>query len=246
MHIAKTGMTLAATLGLAFLLNGCISSDDLAESFLGTVTITGTVIDASNNDVGLQGVSLKATTDGIPNATQNYDSDTVTTNNSGNFSLNVIKDVPVYMHLTRTGYATFNTAFGIFTADGAVQDIPMITTGDAEAMIDAAFSGANLNLADKAWVAVNVVDGNGDDLAGATLALNNVPSDFAYNNLNNCVNDYSAAAPTADCTATRVGPMYIAYYEADEVVEVTVSGAMTGTQTVLVKVGEVAIVEFQQ
>lgn len=246
MNIAKTGITLASTLGLAFILSGCVSSDDLAESLLGTVTINGTVVDASNNDLGLQGVSLKATTDGIQGTPRDYDSETVTTDGSGNFNMTVVKDLPVYLHLTKADYATFNTAFGIFTADGAIQDIPMITSADAEAMIDAAFPGSNLNLADRAWVAVNVVDTNGEDLAGATLALNNFPSDFAYNNLNNCVNDYSGTAPTADCTATRVGPMYIAYYVADEAVEVTVSGAMTGTQTVLVKVGEVAIVEFQQ
>lgn len=246
MNIGKTGITLASTLGLAFILSGCVSSDDLAEALLGSVNVSGTIVDASDNDVGLQGVSIHATTDGIPGATRSYDSETVTTDGSGNYSLKVVKDLPVYMQLTKAGYATFNTVFATLTGDQTLPEIPMVTSTDAQAMIDAAFGGG-INLADKAWVVVNVLAANGDDLAGATIALNNAPTASAYNNQNTCVNDYDAGTgPTVDCTATRVGPMYIAYYETAQEVSVSVAGTVTDSEAALVRMGEVTIIEFQQ
>lgn len=246
MKLFKKGLLLPTVLGLVFVLGGCVSSDDVAETILGTVNVSGTIVDASNNDAALQDVSVQATTDGIPGTTNNYDSSTVNTDVSGNFSLSVAKDLPVYLRLNKTNYATFNSAFTSFSADTNVGEIPMITTADAEFVIDAAFPTSGLDLAGKAWLIVEVYDAAGDDLAGVTIAPSNAPTESAYNNLVDCTNDYSAAGPTIDCTATRVGPMYIAYYDADELIDVSITGAASGSQAALVRMGEVAVVVFEQ
>ena len=247
MKLLKKGLLLPTVLGLVFVLGGCVSSDDIAEAILGTVTVSGNVVDASNGDAALSGVSIKATTSGLP-ASQTYDSSTVTTDGSGNFSLKVAKDLPIYFHMTNSGYATFNSAIDSYASDQSVADVPMITTVDAETIIDAAFPTSSLNLADKAWLVVEVRDAtSGDDFAGVTIASSNAPTESAYNNQNTCVNDYDAGAgPTANCTATREGPMYIAYFDAEEVIDVSITGTATGSQAALVRVGEVAVVVFEQ
>jgi len=247
MKLLKKGLLLPTVMGLVFVLGGCVSSDEVAEAILGTVNVSGTIVDASNNDAPLQDVSVQATTDGIPGTTNNYDSSTVSTDASGNFSLSVAKDLPVYLRLNKAGYATFNSAFTSFSGTTAIGEIPMITTVDAEAVIDAAFPTGGLNLADKAWLIVEVYDAAGDDLAGVTVAPSNSPVSSAYNNQNTCVNDYDAGVgPTIDCTATRVGPMYIAYYDTEQVVNVFVNGALVDDQAALVRVGEIAVVVFEQ
>jgi hypothetical protein len=245
MKLVKKGLLLPAVLSAAFALAGCANSDDVTEAILGTVNISGNIVDASANDVALD-VSIKATTNGLP-ASRVYDSSTATTDASGNFSLTVAKDLPVYFHMTKAGYTTFNSAIDSYSSDRSVSDVPIFTVADAESIIDLAFPTSGLNLGDKAWLIVEVLDASGDDLAGVTVAQSSLPTEWAYNNQNTCVNDYdTGAGPTADCTATRVGPMYIAYYDAEEVIDVSITGAASGTQAALVRMGEVAVVVFQQ
>ena len=227
---------LVSAFSSALILSACSSSDVekiLADEF---VTVSGQTTDM--NDAPLPDVAIE----GVHTIPGGLLSSITTSDADGNFSLSVIKDDAFYLRATKSTYATINTVKGALSANESNFDIGMPTVIEAQAVIILAFASATPipNLADKAWLVVDVSDANGE-VDGATIAPSPAPDAFVYTDCNG-VETTSNTATEAPCP-NRPGPMYIAYYDASTEITVTVGSE---TQTAVVRKGEVTILEFEQ
>jgi len=136
---------------------------------------------------------------------------------SGQYSLNISSNTDYYLESSRVGFATTNTQFGRFTANQALDTIFLPTVFQAEAIIDTAFAGLMLNLADKAYLAVDAKDSAGVEVDGVAIGVRDeqsFPPDGGGALLCDGIlsgSDLTVAEPP--CSPVRLGPMYLAYYD---------------------------------
>ena len=108
---------------------------------------------------------------------------------------------------------------------------------EAEDIINAAFPSEQLAIVNHAWLAVDIEDENGNEVAGETITSTITPSGFAYTN---CDGSPSGGNTTIACL-DRDGPMYIAYF--DVVDEATVT-AVGQTKTAPLRIEQVTAIEY--
>ena len=227
---------LASVFSSAFILSACSSSsDDAAQIILDEfVTVSGKITDM--NDGILSGVAIEGVyTDpgGLLNPSTKSDA-------SGNFSLQVLKGDAFYLRGTIATYATMNSAKGALSVDEVGFDIGIPTETEAQDVINLVFTDVTPNLADKAWLVVDVVTAaNGDDVSGQTITAASTPDAEVYPD---CDGAPTSGPTIAGCT-DRSTPMYMAYYDATIETTVTVGSE---TQTAVIRKGEITYLEFEQ
>lgn len=232
----KAAYLLACTVGCLFILAGCSSDDDAPiedNLVLTEVTVSGTVVSFSD-DAPLPGVSVE----GVYTSPGDADNPTATTDAAGAFSLTVKTLTPVYLHGTLTGYATINSEKGTVSASESGEEIEMPTETEAQGIINAAFPIALPQLANHAWLAVDVYDTNGVELAGKNISSTVTPDGFAYID---CTGAPSTTAATVACTA-RDGVMYLAYFGSTTEATVTVDGI---NKIAPLNLGEVTVLDYE-
>ena len=157
---------------------------------------------------------------------------------NGNFSLQVLKNKPVYLRMTRTDLATVNTLVLELNADFAGMDISLPTLDEAQTVIDTAL-GAAPELGSKAWLTIDVFDGSGAEQSGVTISPTPIPDLVVYTD---CDGTDSNLDVTKTCPSGRQGPMYIAYYDLTGNVRVSVNNKET--QFAPLRMGEMTYLEF--
>jgi mono/diheme cytochrome c family protein len=118
------------------------------------------------------------------------------------------------------------------------EDIEMPTVGEAQDIINAAFPTALPQLANHAWLAVDVYDTNGVELAGKTISSTVTPDGFAYID---CTGAPSTTAATVACP-DRDNVMYLAYFTSAAEATVTVDGI---NKIAPLNLGEVTVLEYE-
>jgi hypothetical protein len=232
----KATPLLACAVGCLFILAGCSSDDDapiVDTSVVTDVTVSGTVLSFSG-DAPLPGVSVE----GVYTSPGDVDNPTATTDAAGAFSMTVKTNTPVYLHGTLTGYATINSEKGTVSASESGEDIEMPTETEAQDIINAAFPTALPQLANHAWLAVDVYDTNGVELAGKTISSTVTPDGFAYID---CTGAPSTTAATVACT-DRDGVMYLAYFGSTTEATVTIDGI---NKIAPLNLGEVTVLDYE-
>ena len=74
--------------------------------------------------------------------------------------------MPVSLAYSKAGFATLNSLYAGYQASTVLPEVGMISTADAETVIDTAFAGMMFDLAGKAWLAVDVEDMGGAPVGG--------------------------------------------------------------------------------
>ncbi len=229
---------LVSAFSSALILSAC-SSDDVAEIIAGLeVTVSGQITNIS--DVGETGVTIEGVyTD--PGGLLNPTTASVV---GGNFSLPVLKGDSFYLHASKTGFATINTARATLSVDETGVELGIPTLIETQDVITLAFTATSVPTfkdADKAWLVVDVaLAANGDEVDGATISPLPAPDARVYTDCNGA--DAFDTTTVAPCP-TRPGPMYIAYFNAPAEILVTVGSE---TQTATVRLGEITVLEFEQ
>jgi hypothetical protein len=223
---------IASVLGIAVILSGCGGGGDDATAFVPQefYTISGQVTNNSSpeTDVTVKGIY----SDGSPL------NPSTTTLVDGTFSIEVLKNTPVSAQVSKTGFATLNSAKEALNANESGFDVELVTTADAESVVSAAFSGPKL--ADVAWLAVNVVDSADVEVNGVTISTTGSPVATAAIDCDGIGSNFNVTI--APCPS-RDGPMYFAYFDTDST-EVTVT-AGSDSQLAPVRRGEVTFLEFE-
>jgi len=228
-------MILASALSSAILLSGCGGGDDAAQIIDDEfISISGKISnladDAGELDVGVEGVYSS------PGDLLNP---TTTTDSSGNFSLQVLKNDAVFLRATKNSFATINSAKAPLSANVSGLDIGMPTEDEAQAVIDTAFSSAPPLLVNNAWLVVDIEEANGDGVSGHTITSTISPAAQVYTE---CDGTASLGDVTiAPCSPERESPMYIAYFDAAGEASITVAGE---TQIAPIRMGEITALEF--
>lgn len=164
----------------------------------------------------------------------------VSSDANGDFSLNVIKNSTFYLHATENDYATLNSTFINLAADESNTDVILSTLTKAESVIDTAFNDT-VDLINHAWLIVEVLDANGDDVADQVITATPSPVMQAYIECNGT--DIGSTATVA-CNNDNTGPMYIGYFDAPfNSITVAVDSE---SQSVPVRMGEISVVKFKQ
>ena len=235
----KTAYFLACLLGAAYLVASCSSEDTapiVADEF---VSITGTINnldDKAEPGVAIEGVY------GSPGDALNP----VTVSNSNatnNFSLEVFRDTPFYLHATKDTFATINTARTKLSASITADPVGIPTVDQAQLVIDTAFGVGIVGLQDFAWLVVDVVDASGDGVIGKTISIQSktlappVAVYTACDGTDSLVNE-----TTGPCPEGRLAPMYIAYFDNEGEVDITVGGEK---QTAPIRKGEISVLEIE-
>lgn len=226
---------------VGLLLTGCSNSGGgdapIVVPPAATVNVSGTTdLDGAPED-GVTVTSVLVTTA----ATDDVQS-TTTSDANGAYTLTVLSDTDTYFEFSKANLATINTQFMQFAQDTAGLDYGMILATDVEAVIDATFGGMAFDLADKAWFALNVIDANGDEVDG--VAITTTPAVVGGGALN-CDGTLTGANITAaqpPCNPERGGPMFLAYFDGDAEITVTVAGS-AGDVVAPVRVGEATFFE---
>ena len=190
--------TAVAVLALA----GCSSSDDDAAP-VADITVSGVIADF--NDTPMPGVAVQGVY--VSSASTNP---TAETDINGSFSLTVDGNTDFYLNGSYLGYITTNSEVLRGSADITGLEIGMPRGPEAEDIINAAFPGDGLAVVNHAWLAIDIEDENGNEVAGETVTLSTTPSDFAYTNCDGTPSDGNTTIACLD----RAGPMYIAYFDA--------------------------------
>ena len=223
---------------VSFLMLPACSSDDvqkIVDEVVGDVTVSGQLT-SSANPSGEQDVSVKGIYGGVLG-----DTDSVTTDASGMYSLVILKDTPVSLQASKTGFVTLNSATDSLSADESGFDIEMVTVDDANDAIDQVFPAQKID--GFAWLVVNVVDSADAEVGDVTISTTGTtPIDTAATNCDGT--DSNGDTTIAPCDPGRPGPMYFAYFDTDSA-EITVT-AGTDTQLAPVRRGEVTFLEFVQ
>lgn len=230
---------LASTFSTMLILSGCGGGggggdttqvvDDL------TVTISGQITDSYG--LSLPGVTIE----GVYNNPGDPLNPSTSSDNNGNFSIEVLKGDVVYLHATKATYATINSGKWAYNANESGFDFGIPTTIEAQDAINLLFASNTPNLADKAWLVVDVISAaNGNDVAGQTITA--VPAPATTAEAYPDCNGVPGATSTIACT-NRLSPMYMAYFDAGTNVSVTVAAE---TQTAVLRKGEITYLEFEQ
>ena len=225
---------------VSFLMLPACSSDDvqkIVDEVVGDVTVSGQLT-SSANPSGEQDVSVKGIYGGVLG-----DTDSVTTDASGMYSLVILKDTPVSLQASKTGFVTLNSATDSLSADESGFDIEMVTVDDANDAIDQVFPAQKID--GFAWLVVNVVDSADAEVGGVKITTTGDPTETAATDCDG--GNISADTTYTDdpCIPERPGPMYFAHFDTDSA-EITVTAEGIGTQLAPVRRGEVTYLEFVQ
>ena len=228
--LRRHGRWLALFSVLGLFVAGCDGGSD-GDPDIATVKVSGTVTDT--NDDPLAGVAVKAIT---VLAGQDLPGTPVTTDAAGQFTLEVAKDFTAYYEYSMTGRLTVNTQFESHSADVTGLEMQLLTEVEANSIIDTAYPG--LTIADGAWLAISVEDGAGE-VNGATVTVDAQGSNPSTTECDGTLT--GTLVTVAPCNMPdRVGPMYLDYYDTEQVVGVTVTG-IAGTTTAPVRDGEATV-----
>jgi mono/diheme cytochrome c family protein len=239
----KAVYLLAGTMGFLLNLTGCgggggdaaqvddVIDDVIVEEF---VTISGKITnlnDAGEPDVQVEGVYT--TPGGTLNPTENTDS-------NGNFSLSVLKNDPVFLQATKSGFVTLNSQKAALNTNVTGLDIGLPTESQAQDVIDIAFTTMPV-LQNHAWLVVDIEDSNGDGVSGQTISISNATAaDMVYTECDGT--DGGATSTTGPCPSGRSSPMYLAYFNASSDATVTVGSE---TQIAPIRMGEITALEYE-
>ena len=226
---SKAARLLSWAAASTLVLAGC-SSDDDAVAPVSDITVSGEITDF--NDAPLAGVTVQGVY--TSSATENP---TVLTDSSGNFALTLSANTAFYLNGSFLGYTTINSEVLNASSSLTGQDIDMPRSPETEAIIDAAFPSEALAIVNHAWLAVDIVDENGNEVSGETITPAITPSGFAYTN---CDGTPSGGSTTIACL-NRVGPMYIAYYD---VVDETTVTTVEQSKTAPLRMEQVTMLEY--
>ena len=227
--ISKVMQLLSYVAVSVLVLAGC-SSDDDAVAPVSDITVSGVISDV--NDAPLAGVTVQGVY--TSSVTENP---TALTDSSGVFSLTLNGATDFYLNGSFLGYTTINSEVLNASSSMTGLDLDMPRSPETEAIIDAAFPTEALAVVNHAWLAVDIVDENGNEVSGETITLSTPPSDFAYTD---CFGEPSGANTTIACL-DRDGPMYIAYFDA--AAEATVT-AVEQSKTAPLRMEQVAMLEY--
>ena len=222
--VRKSAYLLACLLGAAYLVASC-SSEDTAQIITDDkfVSITGTI---NNLDDKVEpGVAIEGVY-GSPGDALNPVPVISDSNATNNFSLEVFRDTPFYLHATKDGFATINTARTALSTDIKADPVGIPTVDQAQSVIDTAFGADIFRWVDSAfaWLVVDVVDANDNEVIGKTISI---PPTFAPPGEVYTICDGSDSLvkeTTGPCPEGRLAPMYIAYFENEGEVDITVGG----------------------
>ena len=221
---------------VAGILAGCSSSDDNPPPPIPDVTVDlrGNITDINDQPIAGAMVNVYLTLN------DSSAEDTATTNASGSYMVTVIENASVYFEVQASGYATVNSEIVSFATNQTGLNISIPTIAEAEAIIDAAFGGMALNLADKAWLAINVYNAGGDEQNGVTVSVTPIAAGGGAANCDGTLTggNVTSAPP---CNPARDGVMYLAYYDANTTVDISVSDDSASAP---VRMGEVTFVEL--
>jgi len=162
-----------------------------------------------------------------------------TTNSAGLYTVAVLSDTPVSRSYDVAGFAVQNTLYQAFTTDTGGLDVDLTTDTVANSFIETAFPGLGFELVDKAWLAISIVDSDGEELGGITLTTDpGVENGGALD----CDGLYSGSDTTIACEPARIAPMYLAYFDADAEIGISASdGAIIFSGSAPVRVGELTV-----
>ena len=227
-------LLLAGAVSSALLLSGCSSSSSDVEDAINDLTVTVSGIVSDLNDAAVSGVTVE----GVYSNPGDPLNPKTTSDASGKYSLSVIKGDAAYLHSSKTGYATMNTSREAASA-AITQDITLPTTDKAQSVINAAYSTAPA-LSSKAWIVAGVTDASGNNLTDKTITITGATANAVYTDCDG--SDIGSPATIGGCL-DRAGPAYIASFDTTGAVTVTVG---TSAQTVVLRTGEIADLEFEQ
>ena len=232
----KAVYLLAGSMATLLSLTGCGGSSDdavqvIADEF---VSISGKITnlndDAGEPDVQVEGVYT--TPGGLLNPK-------IDTDANGNFSLSVLKNDPVFLQATKSGFATVNSQKAALNTDDTGLDIGLPTETQAQDVINNAFTTMPA-LQNHAWLVVDIEDSNGDGVSGQIVSINNLtPSGKVYTD---CDGTDSGVSSTAACPDGWASPMYIAYFDTTGDATVTVDSE---TQNAPIRMGEITALEYE-
>jgi hypothetical protein len=241
MWMYKKGLALIVVVGLGFFLSGCLTSEEIANIVLGEATISGIVTDEATGSA-IAGVTV---TPIDPSGSLTYPA--VTTDAGGHYSISINRDTPVYFRFQENStYVTMNTRLDSYTSDVSDMDIGLYTTSRAQDVITQAFA-FNPSLVSWGWLFVDVVLSNGDDASGITVTADDAGGALVDATATHCDGTSSGDIVTIGCSSSnlRDGPMFIAYYNRDADITVTISGARSGEQQAAVRMGQITYIKFQ-
>ena len=166
------------------------------------------------------------------------------TDATGAYTIDVFADTPVSFEFSKLHFATLRTQYESFKENSTGLDFETLSVVDAKVIIDTAFGGMMLDLADMAWLAINVTDSTGVAVDGATITPNLAP---AGGGALLCDGTFSGTSITIapPCVPDRSGPMYLAYFYADVEISIAVSGSPT-TISAPLRVGELTFIDVEQ
>jgi hypothetical protein len=241
MWMYKKAMALIVVVGLGFFLSGCITSDEIANIILGEATISGVVTDDATGSA-IDGVTVTAID---PSGARTYPA--VTSDAAGHYSITINRDTPVYFRFQENStYVTMNSRLDSYAGDVSDMDMALYTTSRAQDVITQAFA-FNPSLVSWGWLFVDVVLSNGDDSSGITITADDSGGALVDATATLCDGTNSGDTVTIACSGSnlRDGPMYIAYYNQDADITVTISGARSGQQQASVRMGQITYIKFQ-
>jgi len=230
----KTVYLLAGTMGVLLNLTGCGGGGDDAAQVIADefVTLSGKITNL--NDAGESGVQVEGvyTPGGVLNPTADTDA-------NGNFSISVLKNDPVFLQATKSGFATVNSQKAALNTNVTGLDIGIPTESQAQAVIDNAFTTMPA-IQNHAWLVVDIEDSNGDGVSGQTVSISNATA--AVEVYTECNGTDGGATSTTVCPDGWASPMYIAYFDTTGDATVTVGSE---TQTAPIRMGEITALEFE-
>lgn len=209
-------------------LSACSSSNGDAPP--PSVFLSGVVTDGVKL---LQGVSIDVFD------TNNSQLASTSTNSIGEFELKVKQEIELAVRFSAAGFTTVRSQNYTLISHVTGLNIALQPVQVSESFIDSAFSGMTLDLADKAWLAVDVLDEQLVEMDGAMVTVNPAPAQGGTLSCDGTLTGGNITSALPACNP-RIGPMYLAYYDAPTNVEVTVNGIVTYKSSV--SVGEVAYV----
>lgn len=228
-------LIMAVLVGIV-IFSGCSEDEIVIQPGPSTVELSGIL---SHDGTPVDGALVTAYRADPPNTPV-----TVTdTDAAGSYTATIILGVSTHFTFDKLGYAVLNTQYRAFSENTSGLDFEVVLAADAETVIDIAFDGMGLDLADKAWLAIDVQDASGDDVAGVTITPDSSPNGGGTLN---CDGTLSGGNTTADpaCVSDRTGPMYLAYYDADTEITIAISGSSAISAPV--RLGAVTFIVVEQ
>ncbi len=227
---------IASVLGITVILSGCGGGGDDATQLVPQefYTISGKI--SNLNDTGEPGVVVE----GVYSSPGDVLNPTTTTDSSGDFSLQVLKNDAVFLRATKDSFATINSAKAPLNVNVSGLDIGMPTGDEAQFVIDTAFDTDTTLLENVAWLVVDIEDANGDGVVGETITSTISPADEVYTDCGGA--DSGLTTTMGPCPSGRPSPMYIAYFDAAGEANITVGSE---TQLAPIRMGEITYLEFE-